>query len=185
MFALILLKGLESNKIAVFERKTCHGLPDKLNDMKSTVLAGPYEQRENKTFDTEYFTVHIFISDKLSSSPPQSSPLRTFWSENRWQKKHIGSIFFFKKVVLKDCQINTGHYWIQGDWSAMGASSSLTTAQFSGWRCPILWDIPDPSLLGYESLKYLQITYLFASQLNGKLEINGYIRITFQGFMLW
>ena len=61
MFALILLKGLESSKVPVFEGKTCHGLPDKLNDMKSTVLAGPYEQRENKTFDTEYFTVYASI----------------------------------------------------------------------------------------------------------------------------
>ena len=60
MFALILLKGLESSKTTVFQRKTCHGLPDKLNDMKSTVLTGPYEQRENKTFDTEYFTVYFF-----------------------------------------------------------------------------------------------------------------------------
>ena len=60
VFALIFLKGLESSKITVFEGKTCHGLPDKLNDMKSTVLAGPYEQR-----DTEYFTVYQYIHETV------------------------------------------------------------------------------------------------------------------------
>ena len=35
LFAL--LKDLKSSKLLVFERKTCHGLPDKLNVMKSTV----------------------------------------------------------------------------------------------------------------------------------------------------
>ena len=59
MFAL--LKDLESSKLPVFEGKTCHGLSDKLNVMKSTVLAGPYKQRENKSFETEYFTVYQYI----------------------------------------------------------------------------------------------------------------------------
>ena len=65
MFALILLKDLESNKIPAFEGKTCYSLPDKLNGMKSTVLSGPYEQRENKSFETEYFTVYQYIHETV------------------------------------------------------------------------------------------------------------------------
>ena len=65
MFALILLKDLESSKIPVFEGKTCHSLPDKLNGMKSTVLAVPYEQRDSKSFDTEYFTVYQYIHNTV------------------------------------------------------------------------------------------------------------------------